>query len=123
MRRTPTLILLAAFLPSLAWLAPASAQSSASGAAPSRAQAERNAVELKQGMTPDEVRELLGKPRRTALRGNGGSASAASQGTLQWTYVWTGSTASSSSERSLQIEFAAKAADQWNVNSWGWSSY
>jgi hypothetical protein len=114
MKHLPILVLLAALLPS-----PALAE----GAAPNRAQAERNAVELKQGMTPDEVRELLGKPRRTALRGNGGSASAASQGTLQWTYVWTGSTASSSSERSLQIEFAAKAADQWSVNSWGWSSY
>src|SRR5438309_12093149 len=113
MRRTPTLILLAAFLPSLAWLAPASAQSSASGSAPSRAQADRNAVELKQGMTPDEVQQLLGKPRRTALRGSGGAASA---GTLQWTYVWTGSTPSSSSERSLNVEFAAKAADQWSVN-------
>jgi len=123
MRRLPTLIFLAVFLPPFAWLAPASAQSSAAGATPSRAQAERNAVELKQGMTPDEVQQLLGKPRRTALRGSGGSASAPWQGTLQWTYVWAGSTPSSSSERSLQIEFAAKAADQWSVNGWGWSSY
>ena len=118
MRRLPTLLLLTAMLPCLAL-----AQGSGPSATPNRAQAERNAVELKQGMTPDEVRELLGKPRRTALRGNGGSASAASQGTLQWTYVWTGSTASSSSERSLQIEFAAKSAEQWSVNGWGWSSY
>jgi hypothetical protein len=26
-----------------------------------------------------------------------------------------------SSERSLQIEIAAKTADQWSVNAWGWS--
>ena len=123
MRRLPILVLLAALLPSLAWLAPASAQSSGSGASPSRAQAERNAVDLKQGMTPDEVQQLLGKPRRTALRGNGGSPSSPYQGTLQWTYVWTGSAPSSSSERSLNIEFAAKAADQWSVNAWGWNNY
>ena len=90
-------------------------------AAPSAAQVERNSVDLKQGMTPDEVRQLLGKPRRTALRG-GGSTSAPWQGTLQWTYIWSGSATALSAERSLQIEFAAKAADQWFVNSWGWSS-
>jgi outer membrane protein assembly factor BamE (lipoprotein component of BamABCDE complex) len=116
--RLPPLILLAA---ALAWLSPALAQSSGPGAAPSRAQAERNAVDLKQGMTQDEVQQLLGKPRRTALRGNGGLAS--TQGTLQWTYVWSGPAPSSSSERSLQIDFAAKAVDQWIVNSWGWSNY
>jgi hypothetical protein len=114
MRCLPTLFFLAALLPSLAW-----AQSSVPGATSSRAQAERNAVDLKQGMTPDEVRELLGKPRRTALRGSGGSGS----GSLQWTYVWSGPASSSSSERSLNIDFAAKAADQWSVNGWGWSNY
>ena len=114
MKRLPFLILLTALLP-----LPALAQ----GAAPSRAQAERNAVELKQGMTPDEVQQLLGKPRRTALRGTGGAGSAPWQGTLQWTYVWAGATPSSSSERSLQVDFAAKAADQWSVNGWGWSNY
>ena len=123
MRRLPTLFFLAVFLPAFAWLVPARAEGSAPGAAPSRAQAERNAVDLKQGMTPDEVQLLLGKPRRTALRGNGGSPSSPYQGTLQWTYVWTGSAPSSSSERSLNIEFAAKAADQWSVNAWGWNNY
>ena len=80
MRRLSTLFFLVAFLPSFAWLVPASAEGSAPGAAPSRAQAERNAVDLKQGMTPDEVQLLLGKPRRTALRGNGGSPSSPSRG-------------------------------------------
>jgi hypothetical protein len=122
MRRLPTLILLAALLPSLAWLAPALAQASRPTTNAGVAQVERNAVELKQGMTPDEVLQLLGKPRRTALRVNGGSSSAPWQGTLQWTYVLNGS-ATYSSERSLQIEFAAKAADQWSVNAWGWSVY
>ena len=60
MRRLPTLLFLAALLPCLAL-----AQGSGPSATPNRAQAERNAVELKQGMTPDEVRELLGKPRRS----------------------------------------------------------
>jgi outer membrane protein assembly factor BamE (lipoprotein component of BamABCDE complex) len=117
MTRLATLVLVAALLPSLAWLAPACAQGSASGSTTSRAQAERNTIELKQGMTPDEVRELLGKPRRTALRSDGGSAAA-----LQWTYVWSDAR-SSSSERSLSVEFAAKAAEEWFVKSWSWSVY
>jgi outer membrane protein assembly factor BamE (lipoprotein component of BamABCDE complex) len=108
MRRLPTLLLTAALLLPAAVLAQAARPNA------SLAQAERNAVELKQGMTPDEVQQLLGKPRRTALR------SAA----LQWTYVWNGSgSASSSSERSLSVDFAAKAADQWIVNGWSWGSY
>jgi len=112
MRRLPTLVLLAALLPSFAWPDPALAQASRPNA--SLAQAERSAVDLKQGMTPDEVQQLLGKPRRTALRGTA----------LQWTYVWNGSSASSSSsERSLSVEFAAKAADLWYVNGWGWANY
>ena len=120
MRRLPTLMLLAALLPSLAW-----SQASGAGATSSRAQAERNAVDLKQGMTQDEVQQLLGKPQRTALRSSGGSASAPWQGILQWTYVWNGaaSSAASSSERSLSIEFAAKSADEWYVNGWGWTNY
>jgi hypothetical protein len=121
MRRLPTLVFLATFLPSLAWLAPASAQPPGPVATAKRAQAERNAVDLKQGMTPDEVQQLLGKPQRTALKSNGAASSAPGQGTLQWTYVWN--SASSFSERSLSVEFAAKAADQWFVNGWGWSSY
>jgi outer membrane protein assembly factor BamE (lipoprotein component of BamABCDE complex) len=112
MRRLPTLFLLAALLPLFAWPDPALAQASRPNA--SLAQAERSAVDLKQGMTPDEVQQLLGKPRRTALRGTA----------LQWTYVWNGSGASSStSERSLSVEFAAKAADLWYVNGWGWANY
>jgi hypothetical protein len=90
-------------------------------AGPSLVQAERNSVDLKHGMTLDEVQQLLGKPRRTALRGNG-ATTAPWQGTLQWTYVWSGAV-SSSSERSLSIEFAAKAADQWTVSAWNWSIY
>jgi len=69
MRHLPTLVLLAALLPSLAWLAPALAQASRPTTNAGLAQVERNAVELKQGMTPDEVLQLLGKPRRTAAAG------------------------------------------------------
>jgi hypothetical protein len=35
---------------------------------------------------------------------------------LQWTYAW-------SSERTLQVVFAAKTPEQWYVNSWDWSNY
>ena len=80
--------------------------------------AERNAVELRQGMTPEEVQKLLGKPRRTALRAD--YAGAAPQGMLQWTYVWGGGAGASSSERTLQVDFAGKGAGQWTVNSWAW---
>ena len=113
--RLACLFLVACILP-----APALPQASRPDT-PTFAQAERNAVELQQGMTPQQVRELLGKPRRTALRSSG-VADAPGQGTLQWIYVWK--TASpSSSDRTLSIDFAAKAAEEWTVNSWGWSIY
>ena len=101
-------------------LLPAFALAQATHPAASLAQSERNAVDLKQGMTPAEVQQLLGKPRRTALRG--GPAIAPWQGTLQWTYVWSAAS-SPSAERSLNVEFGAKAADQWTVNGWAWSNY
>ena len=107
------LVLLATF----AWLAPASAQ--APGATPKRAQAERNAVDLKQGMTIDEVQKLLGKPQRTTLRTNGSASSISGQGSLQWTYVWT----SASTQGTLQVEFAAKAPEASYVDSWEWRNY
>jgi predicted phage gp36 major capsid-like protein len=111
-----TLILLAALWASLAWSAPAGAQPSRPGASASFAQAERNSVELKQGMTLEEVQKLLGKPKRTALRNTGSSAGEPWQGTLQWTYAW-------SPERTLHVVFAAKTPEQWYVNSWDWSNY
>ena len=117
------LVFIAVFLSSLTWLAPAAAQAAGPGATPSRAQAERNAVDLRQGMSLEDVQQLLGKPQRTALRSNGGGASAPWQGSLHWTYLWSDRASSSSSERTLSIEFSAKAADQWFVNGWGWNSY
>jgi predicted phage gp36 major capsid-like protein len=111
-----TLLLLAALWAPLAWIAPAGAQTSRPGVNASFAQAERNSVDLKQGMTLEEVQKLLGKPKRTALRNTGSSAAEPWQGTLQWTYAW-------SSERTLQVVFAAKTPEQWYVNSWDWSNY
>lgn len=122
MRRLPTSVFLAALLVSLAWISPAGAQPTDPAAKPSLAQVERKAADLKQGMSVEEVQTLLGKPRRTALRTNGFSTNAPWQGTLQWTYTWTGSGASSS-EGSLHVVFAAKAPEQWYVNSWEWVSY
>lgn len=115
MRRVPTLAFAAALL--LPSISPASAQTSRPAAGVSLAQAERNSVELKQGMSVEEVQKLLGKPRRTALKNNGGSMNA--QGALQWMYTWTGSP----TQGTLQVEFAAKAPEQWYVNSWEWSAY
>jgi hypothetical protein len=50
-----------------------------------------------------------------------GPADAPGQSTLQWVYVWTA--ASRYTERSLSIDFSAKGAEDWTVNSWDWSIY
>ena len=87
------------------------------------AAAERAAVDLRLGMTPDEVRGLLGKPWRTALSGNSGSGAGASAGTLRWTYTWSASPSSASLERILNVDFSAKSAEEWAVSGWNWSTY
>jgi hypothetical protein len=120
MRSLPVLVLVAALSPSLAWISPAAAQASRPAATLSFAQAERNAVELRQGMSAEEVQKLLGTPRRTALKTSGSSATTPWQGTLQWTYSWP---AAASSQGSLNVVFAATAPEKWYVNSWEWSSY
>jgi hypothetical protein len=120
MTRLAALLFLAALSPFLAWAPPAAAQTPGPAATLTAAQAERKAVELKQGMSLEEVQGLLGKPRRTALKTSGGSATAPWQGTLQWTYSWPGA---ASSQGSLQVVFAATAPEKWLVNSWEWSSY
>ena len=117
-RLMPFLLLFAAVLPAAGWHSSAAAQGR-SVTTGSVARAERAAVDLKQGMTPDEVRQLLGKPRRTALKGNGTPG----LGSLNWTYTWNGGDTSSSSERSLVIEFAAKTPEDWAVSAWSWSIY
>jgi hypothetical protein len=116
MTRLAVLIFVTALLP---WTLSANAQSMRPASTVTLAQAERNAVELKQGMSLEEVQKLLGKPRRTALKNNGSSTNAISQGTLQWSYSWTGSP----SQGTLHVEFAAKAPEQWYVNSWEWATY
>ena len=113
------LLFLAALPLSLAWSPPAPAQTPRPVAALSLAQAERNSVHLKQGMSAEEVEKLLGTPRRTALKAASGSSATPWQGTLQWTYSWPGS----SSQGSLNVVFAAATPQQWLVNSWEWSSY
>lgn len=109
---------LLALLPSLAWTSPALAQVSRP-AALSLAQAERSAVNLRQGMSAEEVQQLLGKPRRTALKSTGGS-SEPWQGTLHWSYAWTGA---SSADSNLQVVFAARKPGEWYVHAWEWSRY
>jgi len=111
------LMLLLALLIAIAGLPSRALGQAARPAAASRAVAERAAVDLRQGMTIDEVRELLGKPWRTALTGDSGA------GTLRWTYNWVGPPSSSSSERMLNVDFTAKKVEQWSVSGWNWSSY
>ena len=108
----------AVLLATTGWASLAGAQGARAAPGGSRAAAERAAVELKQGMTSGEVQQLLGKPWRTALTGNGGVPS---QGTLRWTYTWNAS--SPGSERNLNVTFNAKAAEQWTVSGWSWSNY
>jgi hypothetical protein len=112
-------VLWLAMLPSFFWFSPAGAQVLHPVAVLSLPQAERVAVDLKQGMSPEEVEKLLGRPQRTALKGNSGFPNAPSQGILQWTYSWTGSSAPGN----LRIEFVAKTPDQWYVNGWEWGTY
>lgn len=84
-------------------------------------QAERMAIELRQGMTLKEVEKLLGKPRRTALRADAyGGSREASPGTLQWTYSWPGAT---EPQRTLRVNFASNAPERWLVSGWDWESY
>src|SRR5437868_15455528 len=87
----------------------------------SLAQAERLAVDLKQGMSAEEVEKLLGRPRRTALKGQGyGGTSDTLPGNLQWTYSWASPT---HSDRNLQIVFASKSPERWLVNGWDWTGH
>ena len=110
-------LLVVALFGATGWASHAGAQGTRAAAGGSRAAAEREAVNLKRGMTLEEVQKLLGKPWRTALSGGGGPDGA---GTLRWTYNWD---SSSGSERKLNIDFSAKTAEQWAVNGWSWSSY
>jgi len=111
------LVLAWAGLPWFLWVSPAGAQALRTAAIVSPAQGERVAVDLRQGMSAEEVQKLLGEPRRTALKNDGGSRNTGSQGTLQWIYSWT------ASQGNLRIDFVAKAPDQWTVNSWEWATY
>jgi hypothetical protein len=60
MRSLAVLVFAAAALLSLAWIPSAAAQASRPAATFSFAQAERNAVDLRQGMSAEEVHKLLG---------------------------------------------------------------
>jgi hypothetical protein len=86
------------------------------------AQGERRSVELKQGMTLQEVQDLLGKPKRTALKAlSHGSTPELWQSVLHWTYAWPGTPVS---DRNLEVVFASsKAPAGWLVQSWDWSGY
>ena len=107
----------AALIASLFWAPPATAQNAAPGAALSFAQAERKSIDLRQGMSLEEVQRLMGAPRRTALKSSP-FASSPSQATLHWTYAWPGA---SSSPTILSVVFAASSPQKWHVDSWEWS--
>lgn len=111
------MVLALATLPSFLWISPAGAGPLPPAAALTLAQTERVAVDLRQGMSAEDVQKLLGQPRRTALKNTSGSSNASSQGSLQWTYSWAGS------QGNLRIDFVAKAPDQWYVNNWEWTTY
>lgn len=81
-------------------------------------QAEKNAADLRRGMSPEDVRRLLGKPKRTGLKDDGTSGATA-QGALQWTYVWSGTNGPST----LHIDFLSDSPDQWHVRGWEWAVY
>ena len=117
MKTLRILFFLAALGPSFIWAAPAGTEPSRATENLNFAEAESRAAELRQGMSIQEVQALLGKPRRTSLKNNGGSASP--QGTLQWVYNWSGA----SPQVSLRVEFSSKMPNAWYVNSWEWANY
>ena len=114
MKRAGALLLLGAL--ALAQAAPA--QQARSDVVLSLPQAERSASDLRRGMSADDVRKLLGKPKRTGLKDDA-SSSAASQGALQWTYVWNGAGGPST----LHIDFVSDSPEQWHVRGWEWVAY
>ena len=121
MKRLRIGIFLPAVLSCLLYSAGTAAQSVQPREKSTLAQAEGVAVGLKQGMTLEEVENLLGKPKRTALRTTGyGGTPELSRGTLQWTYTWP---SPSRSDHSLQVVFTSKSPEQWFVNSWDWTGY
>ncbi|HET9651530.1 MAG TPA: hypothetical protein VFP36_05040 [Usitatibacter sp.] len=101
-----------------AYAQPASSQQRHAQPVLSLAQAERSAAQLHRGMTSDDVRGLLGKPKRTGLREDG-VRNAASQGALRWTYVWN----DTSGPATLHVDFVSDLPEQWHVHGWEWSSY
>ena len=113
MRSLPLALLLAGALaaPSLAL-----AQTRVSADA-TLVQAERMAAGLRQGMPLEDVRKLLGDPKRTAMRSEGSNTTDATRSTLQWTYTWAGP----GGEGTLRVEFGAKVPDKWHVTSWLWA--
>ena len=114
------LVLAAALMASPVGIGLATAQNPRPVTALTFAQAERNSIHLRQGMSVEDVQRLLGVPRRTALKSSGGFASSPPQGTLHWTYAWPDQ---GSSQASLSVDFAATAPEKWFVNSWEWSRY
>ena len=115
--RTATAVLAVAAL-SLGFTVPAAAQQAPRDVVLSLAQAERSATDLRRGMSADDVRRLLGKPKRTGLKDDG-VPSAASLGALRWTYVWSGSGGPST----LNVDFASDSPEQWRVRGWEWAAY
>ena len=116
--RAPRFAAALCVLAALAAVPAAPAQQARSGTPLTLAQAERNAADLHRGMSPEEVRKLLGTPKRTGLKDDG-AASATSQGALRWTYVWNGG----SGPGTLNVDFASGTPEQWQVHGWEWSSY
>ena len=121
MRHLPMKLFLPAMLSCLLYSAETAAQSVHPKEKLTLPQAERLAVDLKQGMTAEEVEQLLGRPKRTALKTLGyGVTPEASQGTLRWTYAWP---SPSQSDRSLQVVFLNKSPERWFVSGWDWTEY
>ena len=74
----------------------------------SLAQAERSAADLHRGMSADEVRKLLGKPKRTGLKDDG--ASAASRGGTAMDVCLVGNFRPQHPARGLRVRRAGRLA-------------
>jgi len=117
----PTLALVTALTAAcLATMAPAMAARLDGRPSMTLVQAERQSIELKQGMNSEEVERLLGKPKRTALKQGSSLQADAPQGSLEWSYLWADT---SQRDSTLKVVFSRKPSGPWLVESWSWNAF
>ncbi|HTP60903.1 MAG TPA: hypothetical protein VMJ14_02360 [Burkholderiales bacterium] len=119
MRLIRTRATVAALLFLLSSGAPAAALPAHPASPLSLSRAEQLSVDLKQGMTMEEVDGLLGEPTRTAFKSPDYDVNSTNvPRTMQWIYEWT---TPSQMNQSFQLIFTKKPHGQWSLDGWAWA--